>query len=140
VEGLAAPVVQPADGEPLEQQEAGDQAGVDPQQQLRVAGVVAHPGDRVDPVDAAVDLVDPPGGRAGLPLGPEDHREGEAQGPLQPPPRVALVHARLAGAGHHQRVGGVQQQGPHPADHHGRLAQHPPGDAFGAEQPGIRLP
>jgi hypothetical protein len=31
---------------------------VHPQQQLRVAGVVAQPGDRVDPLDAAVDVVD----------------------------------------------------------------------------------
>jgi hypothetical protein len=61
VEGLTAGVVEPANGQALEQQEAVDQAGVHPQQQVGVAGVVAQAGHRVDPLDAAVDVVDPVG-------------------------------------------------------------------------------
>jgi hypothetical protein len=49
VEGLAAGVVEAADGEALEEQEAVDQAGVDPEEQLGVAGVVVAAGDRVEP-------------------------------------------------------------------------------------------
>ena len=110
VEPLTTCVVERADGELLEQQRRVDQAGVDVEQQVGIEGVVGLARDGIDAVDPRVHLVDLVGGRVRLGLRAERHRVGQDQRPLQPLPRVALVHAGLVRAGDHQRVRRLHQQ------------------------------
>ena len=58
VEPLSPTIVQPADGQPFEQERALDQAGVHPEQQRRIGRVVPAPRHRIDAVDPLVDVVD----------------------------------------------------------------------------------
>jgi hypothetical protein len=101
-------------------QEAVRLGDVHPGQQVRVRGGVRPPVGR-DPGDALVDRPDP---RDRLPrvVGPAERRSGEkVTGPLQPAPRVAAVIRVLRHGGHGQRVQQLQQQGPDPANEHGRI-------------------
>jgi len=132
---VPAGFVQTPNREPFEQELRIDQAGVHPQQELRVGGVVGDAGDLVDPVDALVDEIDPAGRFQGLLPRPEGDRVGHLQRALEALPRVALVEPRLASAGQYEWVGGLHQQGTRAAEQHGRLPVDLPGDRTRPEQP-----
>ncbi len=138
MEALSPGIVEAPHRECLEQDRRVDEARMHIEQQLGVEGVVARAGHRVSAVDAGVDLVDRVGGGVRLGLGAEGHRVGQDQGALQAFPRVPLVHGGLVGAGDHEGMGRVHQQGPRATEEHGDLAVHLPRDACGSEVAAVR--
>ena len=79
VESLASRLVERADRQLLEQQGTVDEAGVDPQQKLRIERVVRLARNGIDAVDASMDGVDSFRGLVGFPARPERDRVGELQ-------------------------------------------------------------
>jgi len=134
VEALASRLVERTDRQLLEQQGTVDEAGVDPQQKLRIERVVPLARNGIDAVDASMNGVDSFRGLVGFPARPERDRVGELQCALQAFPWIALVEAGLARTGDHQRVRCLHQQGARAPEKDGRLPVDLPRDAGGPKK------
>ena len=105
-------------------QETVDFGKVHPGQEVRVVCCVPPPVVRSadDPFVDAVHDIDGP-----LRFGcwPERRGREKVGGALEPAPRIAAVIGEFGDAGHREWVQRLEEDGPHPADEHRRVAMNP---------------